>query len=397
MNEKIVCTIVTKNYLAYARALAISLTEHNPSIKLYVLLADRIDGYFDPGKEPFELIRLEDLPDQQVIQIMCFYYTPFEFCNALRGMLHEYIYEQKIATYWIYLDSDILIYNSLEVIFKLLEDSSILLNPHIIEPVNQSNLDGIEVKILVSGIYNSGFLGLKRTNETRKFIKWFKQRLIHYCFQRRGQEGELFMLSADQLWLNFVPHFFSETAFLVHPGANVGYWNLISDTITKKDNTYFINDQPILFIHFSKWDISQPANLYLLPQSNSILWQEIGEKYKKLLIEYDHEICKQYPYTFKSFNNDKKITLEMRYLFYKSIYSNESEQSWINVDPFKNYDYFKLKILKTKLESFFRSLLKIYDYSYLNAKIEQKTKKPFIYELSQKLARLCEKIISMSA
>ena len=36
MSKSAVCTIVTKNYLPYARALASSLAAHDPDIPLYV-------------------------------------------------------------------------------------------------------------------------------------------------------------------------------------------------------------------------------------------------------------------------------------------------------------------------------------------------------------------------
>jgi len=56
------CTIISKNYLAHARVLAHSFREYHPNLPFYVLLVDRIDGYFDPTEEPFTIIPLEQLP-----------------------------------------------------------------------------------------------------------------------------------------------------------------------------------------------------------------------------------------------------------------------------------------------------------------------------------------------
>ena len=58
MSELAACTIITKNYLPYARTLANSLAKYNSNITLYVLLADRVDDYFDPSLESFKLIYL---------------------------------------------------------------------------------------------------------------------------------------------------------------------------------------------------------------------------------------------------------------------------------------------------------------------------------------------------
>ena len=61
MIQKAVCTIASKNYLGYVRTLAKSVAETNPDVEFYFLLVDKIDDFFDPGKEPFKLIRIEEL------------------------------------------------------------------------------------------------------------------------------------------------------------------------------------------------------------------------------------------------------------------------------------------------------------------------------------------------
>jgi hypothetical protein len=365
MREQAVCTIITKSYLAFARALAHTLREHNPGIKLYVLLADKLDGSFDPTEEPFTTILLEELPEQYLVRKMCFYYTPFELCCALRGILHEYMYQKNIARSWLFLDSDISIYSSLQGIFNQLEKTSILLNPHLLNPVNQPYVYDIEVSVLVSGIYNAGFLGLKRSEETRKFIDWFKQRLIYYGFNRRGKEKVFKLLFVDQLWLNFVPHFFNEVSFLVHPGANVGYWNLISRKITKKNDTYLVDNEPLIFLHFSGWNISNPAQISIyFPLINNInYWKELGENYKALLLKYGYQECKNYPYAFSLFSNGQKIASEMRDLYYEKLRRNEAGE----VDAFSEKNYLNLqRFIKSNKASIYSvlSLLKKHFIKY---------------------------------
>src|SRR5439155_7132754 len=53
-----ICTAITKSHLAYARTLARSMLSIHPAAQVYVLLADRNDGDFDPAAEPFHLIPL---------------------------------------------------------------------------------------------------------------------------------------------------------------------------------------------------------------------------------------------------------------------------------------------------------------------------------------------------
>ncbi len=54
-------TIAAKSTLASARVVASSFAEHHPGIPFFVLLADEVDGYFDPAQEGYELLLLRDL------------------------------------------------------------------------------------------------------------------------------------------------------------------------------------------------------------------------------------------------------------------------------------------------------------------------------------------------
>jgi hypothetical protein len=356
MIDKIVCTVVTKSHLAFARALAHSLNQFEPGIPLYVLLVDQVDDYFDPNQEPFKIIYLENLVDQKTVQNMCFYYTPFELCCAMRGMLHEFIYENNLANSWLFLDSDILVFNSLQEIFQKLETTSILLNPHTTEPIAQPYVNPLEISILISGNYNAGFLGLRRTEETRKFISWFKDRLNYYSFSRRGSNLQRHLF-VDQLWLNLVPQFFQDVDFLIHPGANAGYWNLITRTITKQGDTYFVDAQPLLFVHFSGWNIAQPEKLskHCPFEVNLDYWTEWTKHYEELLLKYGHQVCQQFPYTFSTFTDNRLITLEMRDAFY-----NQLAQSELNLEsPFSQSEFFSKLGLQPKNSILQRVLRKI--------------------------------------
>src|SRR5437870_5370282 len=83
MNDVVACTIAAKSELALARVTAASWSEHHPDIPFFVLLADEVDGYFDPAKEPFALIELEELEQSAVIREMTDRYGRHELTCAL--------------------------------------------------------------------------------------------------------------------------------------------------------------------------------------------------------------------------------------------------------------------------------------------------------------------------
>jgi hypothetical protein len=341
MAQRVACTIITKNYLAYARTLAKTLIEQNPEATLYVLLADRLEDYFRPEDEPFELIRLEDLPDQDAIEKMCFYYTPLELCCALRGLLHDYIIQHTTAESWIFLDCDIMVCGCLESVFQALSDTSILFTPHCSVPMPIENAEQ-EMSVLMHGLSNAGFLGLRRTEQTQKFLSWWKERLQYYCFLDSAI-GDPRGLSVDQLWLNLALLYFPDFKFFKHPGANIGHWNFYEREFEfDAQGNIIVNQQSVLFLHFSGWNINTPEIVSkhspLYRDKITSPWVNFAKKYRELLLENGYEETKEFPYAFGQFEEAIPITQAMRRGYY-----NELKQGIAVEFPFKKSEYFQSK------------------------------------------------------
>ncbi|BAU12751.1 glycosyl transferase, group 1 [Leptolyngbya sp. NIES-3755] len=342
MSERIFCTVITKNYLAYARTLAETLSEHHSDSKLYVLIVDRIEEYFQPEAELFEVIRFEDLPDQKTIEQMCFYYTPLELCCALRGMLHEYIVEHTNAESWIFLDCDIMVCSSLEPLFEALSETSILLTPHCSVPLPVKDAEH-ELNILMHGLSNAGFLGLRRTEQTREFLAWWKDRLKYYCFLDSAL-GDPRGLSVDQRWLNLVFLYFPDFKFVKHPGANIGHWNFYERKFQYgAEGKILVNGQPVLFLHFSGWDIDNPDYVSkhspLYQEKDTSPWTEFARSYREKLLKNGYEETKQFPYTFATFHDRTPITQVMR----RGYYDELKQGTAIANSPFDQPEHFRSK------------------------------------------------------
>src|SRR5438270_12816585 len=101
-----VCTIVAKNYLAQARVLMESVRLWNPDLLRIVILVDRIDGYFDPAKEPFDLILSEDL-DIPGSRSFHFKYPVLELSTAVKPYALDFLFRRHKLDKLIYLDPDI--------------------------------------------------------------------------------------------------------------------------------------------------------------------------------------------------------------------------------------------------------------------------------------------------
>lgn len=113
-----------------------------------------------------------------------------------------------------------------------------------------------EQQMFVNGIYNLGFLAVRRSEETTKFMNWWMIKLKTECYMDI-QNG----MFVDQLYCNMVPLYFEGVKIDKYPGYNISYWNLHERNFTFKNGKYFVNGQPLVFYHFSGINIKDPQNI----------------------------------------------------------------------------------------------------------------------------------------
>src|SRR5262249_26022887 len=104
-----------------------------------------------------------------------------------------------------------------------------------------------EIKFLNVGVFNLGFIGVSRSNESARFLEWWNMRLMEYCYVNTGK-GQF----VDQIWLNFAPVFFEKVFVLKDPGLNIAYWNYKERSSFLENNfkQHQLNGD-IVFVHFS--------------------------------------------------------------------------------------------------------------------------------------------------
>ena len=315
--SRLFCTIITKNYLAWARALARSLREHVPDAEIVAYLLDPIEGWFDPAQQPFEVRQAEELLEPALYRSMCFYYTPTELSCAMRPFVHQRLLARPEVSELYYFDSDMMVTHSLEVVFEQMQDCQVLLTPHTRQPV-PPELDRrppLEQTLLRYGLYNGGFLGLRPGADSAAMLSWWGDHLVRKCFcDYRG-----FYL--DQLWLNLIPLLFKQCKVADLPGANLGYWNIheAPDTVP-------------LFIHFSGWNPQQPAEVGLFfPDCRPVpAFQVWGPRFRALLDKEGWDESCRYPYTYSCYLDGERIAGFERRLYFELTEAGQ----WPGADPF---------------------------------------------------------------
>jgi hypothetical protein len=251
-SKKQAFTICSANYLAQAIALGDSLLLHNPSYTFKIGLVDEIaESHQLITNISYALIPIKEIgiPD---FNIFCQQYNITELNTAVKPFYFEYFFKESESTETIvYLDPDIYVYSPFNVLESKLIESQIILTPHITKPINDDKYP-TERDFLNAGIYNLGFIALKRGSESWSLIHWWKERLYSQC-KIDFQNG----LFVDQLWLNFATLFYKETYILKDPGYNMAYWNLQERRILKNESGSFeVNNQyPLVFYHFSGYDL----------------------------------------------------------------------------------------------------------------------------------------------
>jgi hypothetical protein len=253
--KKVAYTVCSVNHLAYAKTMADSFIMFNPEYSVIIGLVDKIDNRFDPSLFlPHTLIEISEVQVSPLKQ-MSDQYSLIELNCAVKSFMAQFILNTMQPDVLVYTDADIVYYHSLEPLEQELGSKDILLTPHMTSPVNDDK-EPRERDILRSGIYNAGFILMRKSKTLTLFLNWWSDRMRTQCYYN-FQEG----MGVDQNWLNFVPLFFENVVVTRHPGANVAYWNLHEKKIESKDDVVFVNNEPLLFLHISGFNFNNPANL----------------------------------------------------------------------------------------------------------------------------------------
>ncbi len=241
-------TICSINYLGQAITLGKSINDTNPETIFRIYLVDRILGrQAIIDKVPFELIEIEkiEIPD---FEGMCNRYNIIELNTSVKPFIFSHIFaNEPLVQNIIYFDPDIKAYNSFDELYLKLNDYNIVLTPHLLTPSDKHPYGQPEANYLSTGIFNLGFIAVKRSGETMRFLDWWKERLVDqgYC----KHEWHLFY---DQKWMNLAITFFDGVYIEKSFGYNMAGWNLHERILNNSNGKYFVNEiYPLVFYHFS--------------------------------------------------------------------------------------------------------------------------------------------------
>ena len=249
-----VCTIIAKNYLAYARVLARSFAEHHPDGRFWTLIIDDFSEYIDPELEPFEILTPQAVGCDQFTE-MALSYSVLELSTAVKPWLLRHLMGETGGPVT-YLDPDIKVFAPLDRLDELAARRGLVLTPHNTRPVPQDGRRPSQVDIMIAGIYNLGYVTLAPGAEIEGLLDWWADRLLRDC-----RVDPVWGYFVDQRWFDLAPGLLSELEILRDPEFNVAYWNLHSRRLERSGSEYLVDGRPLAFFHFSGFDPEHPLVL----------------------------------------------------------------------------------------------------------------------------------------
>lgn len=308
----LVFTICSNNYLAQAITLGQSLLKHNPTYEFKIGLVDRKSDAVNYINVPYEVIDVETI-GISAFDDMFKRYSITELNTAVKPFFFDYFFRRKEQIYAaIYLDPDILVYSPFQELEEELENSNIVITPHFTTPIDDDK-EQAENDFLNAGLYNLGFIAVKRSNEADRFIQWWSKRLetkAFNCFSKG--------MFTDQLWINFVPLYFKSVSIFRHPGYNLAYWNLHERAIDNDEVVMMGNKFKLVFIHFSGFNplkndvLSKYQNRFDLNKRKDL--SKYFLEYASLLIKNDYN---QLISLMSYYSEEKKKLDALKYQEYK--------------------------------------------------------------------------------
>jgi len=304
MNNIAVFTIASKNYFALAKTLLDSVKKVHPSgISLFLFLADESGEALAREDGPFQIVEAKDLPVPN-FKRMAFQYDIMEFNTAVKPFCFSYLFDEGYSKV-LYFDPDILVFRPLDQVFFQLNTSSLVLTPHITEPLPESDhFKPTEQVYLRVGTYNLGFIAVSATDEGRKFVDWWGRKCAEECFKEI--ETGLFV---DQKWVNLALGLFNDINICRNKGLNMAYWNL-HERILGSD--LMVNGEfPLIFYHFSGINITAPDDISRHQNRFSLNTRadlkEIFKLYCDTVLKNGYIKFRGLPYTYATYQDGGEI------------------------------------------------------------------------------------------
>ena len=238
-----IITYFDVNFLPRGMALLDSLEKNCDDFTLYILaLDDEVVKYFKQlGKKNIQIITLEDYSLYFSID-KSKYKNKKEFYFSLTPAICLYVMRNyKDVDLLVYLDADVYLFNSIEILYAEIGNASIAMCSHRLPWY-------INLVSKNYGIYNVGVNAFRNDKEGIKCLEQWHEDCTTWTTNQVGYSLSFF---SDQIWLDKWPKKYKNIKIIDHIGINVAPWNAIQYKYSEQNGNFFVNDKPLVIYHFS--------------------------------------------------------------------------------------------------------------------------------------------------
>ena len=344
----VIFTSVCANYVHKARTLAQSVKRNIPDATMVLCLVEReidaaiYNNCFD------EIVLAKDAWEGNFNRFI-FKHTIVEASTAVKGQFFRYLMDRyQEEDKFVYLDPDVYVYSDFRELREELNHSSIVLCPHLLKP---GNID-MELSSTAHGVYNLGFLGISRSEEGRKCVDWWAERLYLFCYDdiQRG-------IFTDQKWFDLVPCFFDAKIFK-HHGYDFAPWSLLNCDMEKKNDGYYIEGDPLRFVHFSGLGPSAEKCMREWLPDGTHPFKELYTQYKEIHDKNNVDHISETAWSYGYFTSGEKIKDLVR-----SGYRSNYDVMFAEEDPFSKSNAFYESLIRATTRNgkdiFYKKVIRI--------------------------------------
>jgi hypothetical protein len=285
-----------------------------------------VEGFVGSETEPFQVLRLADVSSRYSPGYL-FKYDVIELATVLKPELLMHLLSQGFEKV-VFLDPDILVVSSLQPTLDKLDDSNVVLTPHLDSDYPADGEFPNTETVLRHGIYNLGFIAVKASEETTRMLRWWDRKIGDRCFRDYSDVHYV-----DQRVMDLAPVLFERVQIARSRGLNVAWWNIHSRTITESRGKWYCDGEPLVFVHFSSFDPNTPHRFSrkLTRQVNQTGLEKLCGSYAAQLTAEGFNVSGSWPYTHDAFSDGTIVDYRTRQYYRTSVFLQLTEP-----DPFSS-------------------------------------------------------------
>ena len=237
------CTLFDSYYMPQGLTMIYSLLKVNPNCFIYVVAMDE-DCYKLLKKtvnNRVSIINLNEVENKypQLKKTKTHRTKPEYYFTSKGFICHYIIQKEKQIDSVTYLDSDLYFFSDPQSIFDELKEASVGITKH--------NFHWLSLHQQKYGKFNAGWITFKTTTEGLKCLEEWMVDCSNWCFGYL--DGQKY---GDQKYLDSWGEKYKSVKVIKTKGANLAPWNIKKYSIKTKGNQILIDEDILIFYHFSK-------------------------------------------------------------------------------------------------------------------------------------------------